>query len=197
MKRAIFPITALLMWIIIICSYYAFDYPQSFDIVQLVKQVEWYPLLPLYLALLLFAFILAVIISRKYPLVKTFLKTASILQCIAASFFIILGLTHLYNTSQQYKAVIRETEKRAENNIKRDSVTFTSFGLPVPDSNYQKRNSIQAKYGIYTTFDCVLDPISQKAAEYYEQLTADYLNKRNGRGWEKRMQAELEACQCP
>ncbi|MBO9595187.1 MAG: hypothetical protein J7599_19945 [Niabella sp.] len=198
MKRAICLtlITALLMCALIICSYYVFSYPLSFDIAYLVKQVEWHPLFLLYLALLLFAFTLAFIISRKRSFILIFLKTASILQCMAALFFVVLGLTGIYKTHQQYKEIIRETKKRAESDIKKDSVTFIFYGLPIYDSNDLKKDSIQARYGIYTSFYCTLAPIEEKADAYYKQLTADYLNKRNGRGWKQRMQKELAAC-CP
>lgn len=198
MKRILLSllISALLMWVVIICSYYAFSYPLPFDIPSLLMQVEWRPILLLYLALLLFAIALAFIISRKQFVIRTFLKTVSILQFMAALLFVVLGLTGIYKAHRQYKEVLGETEKRAENDIKRDSVTFISYGLPVFDSNYLKKDSIRAKYGIHTTFSCILDPFSQKEEEKYKRLTADYLDKRNGRGWQERMQEELAAC-CP
>ncbi|MCD2425465.1 hypothetical protein LQ567_21960 [Niabella pedocola] len=184
------------MWSLIICSYYAFSYPLPFDIAYLAKLVEWRPLLLLYLALLLFAFTLAFVISRRHSFIRVFFKIASILQVMAALLFMALGLTGIYKTHQKYKEMIWETKKRAENDIQKDAVTFVSYGLPVYDSTDLKKDSIRARYGISTSFYCVLGPIEEKADAYYEQLTADYLNKRNGRGWKKRMQKELDAC-CP
>ncbi|ANH80871.1 hypothetical protein A8C56_07665 [Niabella ginsenosidivorans] len=181
------------MWAIIISSYYAFNYPQTFKITALIKQAEWKPLLLLYLALLLLALTLAFAISRKGVFTKTFLKAVCILQSAAILFFIIYGLIVLYKINQQYGELIRATEKRAENDIKRDAVTFISDGLPLYDSIDLKRDSIMERYGIHTAFYCTIDNSSEKYNAYYKQLTKAYLNKRNGKGWKERMQKELEA----
>lgn len=185
-------IAFLLSWIAITVSYYSFLYPAPFAIVPLLRQVEWKYFLLVYTVLLLFAFTFSFMLSRQGAFQRTFFKTLLALQIAAMMTMSILTFLTLNKKRSGLKELFSELEKQAAHDIEADSIHYISYGFPIPDSNYMKRDSIMAKYGIRYTANCIIDQLTKESDAYYKQLTNTYLNKRNGKNWKKKMQKELE-----
>jgi len=145
----------------------------------------------LYLALLLLASTFSLIGSGLYAFQKNFLKILLTLHVVAImSIGIVAGIT-LYNKRSGLKELLSNTKEQAARDIQADSIYHISYGFPHLDSNYFKRDSIMAKYGIHHTSTCVIDQFNDEKDAYYEQLTQDYLDQRNGKNWKAKMQKEL------
>lgn len=185
-------IAFFLLWAAITGSHYDILYPGPFTIGALLKLVAWQPFLLLYSALLLLAWTFSFIFWNKSSVQTVFFKTVFILQVIATITMVISGVSILNKKRNELSELLSDTKLQAAHDIHVDSVRFISYGLPLPDSNYIRRDSIMAKYGIYHTPICIIDPISETRDLYYERLTQNHLDKRNGKNWKKKMQKELE-----
>ncbi|WP_456237185.1 FEKKY domain-containing protein [Chryseobacterium urinae] len=80
--------------------------------------------------------------------------------------------------------------------MKNDQVTFRFTGGFELSNNDRKMDvkidSIQKKYGIKSeNTGCTIDEIDSKAQEKYIETVKPYLEKRNGKGWESKMQNEI------
>ncbi|WP_114788983.1 hypothetical protein U0035_05240 [Niabella yanshanensis] len=150
-------IAFIVLWSAIVTSYYGFLYPAPFAPASLVQQVEWKSFLLLYFALLLLAFTFSLIGSGLYAFQKSFLKILLTLHIVAImSIGIVAGIT-LYNKRSGLKELLSDTKQQAARDIRADAIYYISYGLPHPDSNYFKRDSIMAKYGIHHTSTCIID----------------------------------------
>lgn len=86
--------------------------------------------------------------------------------------------------------------QQAKEDIKNDSIVFKSYGLPVfmyDQETYRKIDSIRSNYGIYLkNTGCTVDYIENEGRQKYEEIVTPYLEKRNGKGWNKKMLDEIE-----
>lgn len=188
-------IAFLLLVVAIIAGCNSFLYPAPFAVIPLLKQVEWKSFLLLYTALLLIAFTFSCILSSQYPFQKTFFKTLLTLHIAAIISVSIIAFLTLNKKRSALRELFPELEKQAARDIEADSIRYMSYGFPIPDSNYIRRDQIMAKYGIYHTPICTIDPIFERRNLYYERLTQNHLDKRNGKNWKMKMQNELELYQ--
>lgn len=184
-------VAILLLLVSTVAGSYSFLYPAPFEPELLIKQVAWNRFCLIYLAILLGSAIFSIGISRKSHIAGTFLITTFFLQAIAVMIIGVSGAIAFINKRSEVKELFSELEKQAARDIRADSIRYISYGLPIPDSNDLKRDSIMAKYGIYHTPICTIDPIFELRDLYYERLTQAYLNKRNGKNWKLKMQKEL------
>jgi hypothetical protein len=109
----------------------------------------------------------------------------------------------LHSDQQLYctKKAITKSEngyiKQAKEDIKKDNVIFKcSGGFVIPkydEKTYKKIDSIKEKYGIRDeNTGCTIDEIDSKGQDKYEEIVMPYLEKRNGKGWEKKMDSEIQ-----
>ncbi|MGE9310085.1 hypothetical protein ACLOAU_00440 [Niabella sp. CJ426] len=184
-------IAFLLLWLVIIASYYSFLYPAPFGICSLVKQVEWESFSLLYIGLPLLAFTLSFVRFNQHCFQKNFLKILLVLHLAAIMSISILAGVALNHKRSEFKKFLSEIKQQAVRDIQAGSIRYMSYGLPHIDVNYTKRDSIMAKYGMRHTFNCLIDQFTEESNAYYKQLTKTYLDKRNGKDWERKMQNEL------
>ena len=60
--------------------------------------------------------------------------------------------------------------------------------------NQNLREKIKNKYGLYEmNLGCMIDEQTSILSREYKEITADYLEKRNGKGWKQRMEKELSS----
>lgn len=93
-----------------------------------------------------------------------------------------------------------EYRNKAFHDIKIDSVKTFGFGLALPPrdsldwSEENKKTAIYKKYGLYNkNLGCIVgDKKLEEATNEYRKITAIYLEKRNGKGWQKRLQTEAD-----
>lgn len=97
-------------------------------------------------------------------------------------------------------SLLTEYKNKAYNDIKADSVKMFGFGLPLPPRDslsllrINKKTVIYEKYGLFKeNLGCIVgDKEMDKATTEYHKITGVYLKKRNGKGWEERMQKEID-----
>jgi len=125
-------------------------------------------------------------------------------QRIFLCFNILFLISIIYYSADVFIKIKKEIAKRekeyiikAKEDIKNDNVTFEySGGLQIISDSQKiinKTDSIQKKYGIsYKNLGCTIFPIEVEARQKYDETVKPYLEKRNGKNWESKMNAELE-----
>ena len=98
--------------------------------------------------------------------------------------------------------VTSENKEQAFQDIKADSVKVFTFGLPFisPIESERKANEIKQdkisdvyhKYGLYRkNMGCVVNTKDDKSRKQYHKITDAYLDERNGKGWRKKLEKEI------
>jgi hypothetical protein len=181
----------LLLVVAIMAGCHSFLYPAPFSVIPLLKQIGWKSFLLLYTALLLLAFTFSFILSSRYLFQKTFFKTLLTLHIAAIMSVSILAFLTLTKKRSALKELFPELEKQAARDIQADSIRYIPYEFPIPDSNDRKRDSIMANYSIYIKLTFIIGTIYKMRDLYYEKLTQQHLDKRNGKNWKMKMQKEL------
>lgn len=94
-------------------------------------------------------------------------------------------------------AVAEKYVQQAKKDIKNSLVNYKYAGgltiLKYDKRAYEKIDSIRKNYGIIIdNTGCQVDLIEKEGQIKYEEIVTPYLEKRNGKGWEKRMRNEIE-----
>jgi len=154
------------------------------------------------LLVIVFLCIILIFIIRKYTIPK--IKNRKIISSIVFSAISSLLLLMVILTSIEYIADRRDYREflemytsQAEKEIGNDLVELKYLGMfdGIKEETNSKVDSIAKKYGVMlvpTGSDLYDGPIIEKAKDKYDEITNSYLDKRNGVGWRKRMDKELE-----
>lgn len=94
-------------------------------------------------------------------------------------------------------AVAEKYIQHAKKDIKNSLVNYKYAGgltiLEYDNRTYEKIYSIRKNYGIsIDNTGCQIDLTEKEGQIKYEEIVTPYLEKRNGKGWEKRMRNEIE-----
>lgn len=175
---------------------YLILYPIKFDFRKVVSESK-----PLYLlvALALFALIAWLISHLKIKNLKPenkFLLVYTILCGVLLSYIIYFDVNTYISTRKAIKETENKYIQQAKEDIKKDNVTYQfsgGFSIPVYDAEtLNKIDSIRKKFGIsYENTGCTIDAIDMEGQKKYEETVKPYLEKRNGKGWEERMDREI------
>ena len=151
----------------------------------------------LFLSFAFFSAVISLIINKNLKFISKFSTVFFSLNCVLL-LFLIYNFTELYLTTKS-KLTKRENEliKEAKRDIKDDNVTYKfagGFQLPIYSQKNENRiDSIRKKYGIkYINTGCIIDLIEIQAQEKYLKTVKSYLEKRNAKNWEYKMQKEIE-----
>jgi len=108
-----------------------------------------------------------------------------------------MTLTYQQNKSELVK-LITESREKAAADIKNGFIELEYVGgLEIPNEQELRMrsalDSVRKLYGFsYKNSGCIISSDLIMAQEEYERLTRPYLDKRNGSGWEKRMEQQIE-----
>lgn len=169
----------------------------KFNFLETVKDIEWKILIFLFLGITILSLIFAMFPFKNLSYGNKFQKILlffNMLFLIHASFFTISGF--MKNLSE-LKKIENEYIEQAKKDIKNDDVTFKyagGFTLPEYDEKtYNQIDSIRKNYGIkYQNTGCIIDFKEIEAQQKYDNLVKPHLEKRNGKNWEEKMDAEIE-----
>jgi len=175
---------------------YLILYPRKFNLEFVIEESQ-----PFYLIIALSVFIIISWLVSHVRIKKLNPKNRFLLV-----FTVLCGLLLLYisyhnlNIFFKVKSQVTESEnkysKQAKEDIKKDSIIFETAGLPIfiyDQTTYQKIDSIRRNYGIMIkNTGCVVDIINIKGQDKYDEIVMPYLEKRNGKGWRKRMDDEID-----
>lgn len=84
--------------------------------------------------------------------------------------------------------------QQAKKDIKNDSIVFRfAGGFAIANDLDGKIDSIEHRYGIhYQNTGCIIDAVETEGQKKYKETVQPYLEKRNGKDWEKKMKKEIE-----
>jgi len=154
----------------------------------------------LLIALALFALIAWLISHLRIKNVKPenrFLLVFTVLCGILLSYVIYFDAATYMSTRKAIKESENEYIQQAKEDIKKDKIMYRFVGgLAIPEYDAKTQNkmdSIRKKFGIsYFNTGCTVDVTDLEGQQKYEETVKPYLEKRNGKGWEEKMNKEIE-----
>lgn len=176
---------------------YFIMYPMRSDVWTVILESSPYYLL---IALAIFALIAWLIshlrIKNLNPKNK-FLLAYTILCGVLLTFIIYFDAATYISTRKAIRESENEYIQKAKEDIKKDNVMYRfTGGLSIPKYDLKTRNkidSIRKKFGVtYFNTGCTVDIIDIEGQRKYEEAVKLYLEKRNGKGWEEKMNREIE-----
>lgn len=176
---------------------YLIMYPMKSDVWTVVSESRPHYLL---VALALFAVIAWLISHLKIKNLKPknkFLLAYTILCGILLSYIIYFDADTYISTQKAIKETENKYIQQAKEDIKKDNVTYRfagGFSIPEYDAEtLNKIDRIRKKFGIsYESTGCTVDAINMEGQKKYEETVKPYLEKRNGKGWEEKMNKEID-----
>ncbi|MDW9382766.1 hypothetical protein [Chryseobacterium sp. JV558] len=190
-------IIILLLAAAYISGYYFINYPTQFNFWYSVKEsgLEYFPVILAITALV--TYLVSNLPIKKLNFKAKFLRVYPIINSIVLLFFIFSSGNELIKNKKELSKKESEYIVKAKKDIKNDQVAISfagGFSIPAHDQqNLSKIRNIRKKYGItYINTGCIIDPIDTKAQKKYTETVNPYLEKRNGKGWEERMQEEID-----
>jgi hypothetical protein len=191
-------ILAFLSLCVFILGYYFLRYPDEFNIMRYIRDAEWKEYGLVVLGLVVAAAILSFLPLKRY---KQKTKLAIFLAALQG-LLLVIATFKLVDTFKQNKQeldkLITEYKEKAAADIKNGFIELEyAGGLEIPNEQELRMrpaiDSVRRLYGFsYRNSGCIISSDLIMAQEEYEKLTKPYLDKRNGRGWEKRMEQQIE-----
>lgn len=175
---------------------YLILYPIKFDFLTVISESQPHYLLFILAFFVLISWLISHIRIKNLSPKNRFLLTFTILCGIMLLWIGYYNLSTFFNTRKAIMKSENEYIQQAKEDIKNDSIVFKSYGLPVfmyDQETYRKIDSIRSNYGIYLkNTGCTVDYIENEGRQKYEEIVTPYLEKRNGKGWNKKMLDEIE-----
>lgn len=109
------------------------------------------------------------------------------------------GTLAILSARREYEVLLSEYKIKAESDIKNGVIVYETAGLPISLSPTEqikedKIDSLMRTYGLESrNTGCMVTAPLLKAQSEYEQLTAPFLDRRNGPGWKYRMELQIES----
>lgn len=175
---------------------YLILYPMKFDFLNVISESQPHYLLFILAFFVLISWLISYIRIKNLSPKNRFLLAFTVLCGIMLLWISYFNLNTYFNTRKAIMKIENEYIQQAKEDIKNDQVTFRfagGFELPNNDRKMDvKIDSIQKKYGIKSeNTGCTIDEIDTKAQEKYIETVKPYLEKRNGKDWESKMQNEI------
>ncbi|WP_126653814.1 FEKKY domain-containing protein [Chryseobacterium aureum] len=191
-------IIILLLVVSYMLGHYFINYPMPFNFWYSVKEsgFEYFPFILAATALI--AYLVSSVSFKRSNFKLRFLTFYAIINFTVFVFIIITSGNELVKNQNELSKKETEYILQAQKDIKNDRVTFSyAGGLSFPVYNERvlgRIRDIRKRYGItYENTGCVIDPMTTEAQKKYRETVNPYLEKRNGKGWEYRMQQEINS----
>ncbi|NML69746.1 hypothetical protein HHL23_08050 [Chryseobacterium sp. RP-3-3] len=186
----------LLVTAMYIASYYFMNYPMQFDLWYMIKECQLQYLPAIFAVTALASYLVSSLDFKKLNFKSKFLSVFLLLNALALAFFVYIAADGFIKNKTELRNQEDSYTKEAEKDIRKGQIVIRYAGglsLSVHDEKTNKKvDSICKRYGIvYKNTGCSIDRIDQKAQEKYSELTHPYLDKRNGKGWEGRMEKAI------
>lgn len=186
----------LLLAAMYIGGYYLLNYPMRFSFWYLIEECQ-----PIYLCVMLaitalIAYLISSIPFKNQFFKNKFIRVFPVLNTMILIFFMYSSTSTFIVTKKEISKAENQYILQAEKDIKNDAVTFRyagGFSIPKYDEETIRTiDSIRKKYGIaYENTGCIIDYIDIEAKKKYEETVKPYLEKRNGKDWEIKMEKEI------
>lgn len=197
MRKKLILINIVVLVLVIILYIYGINYPTNLNLWDAIKYSR---LQYLVIALLFFVLVSWMVSTLKIKKLSSFHKFFLIFALLNSLLFSYLafesGKIFILNKNAIAK-IENQYINQAKEDIKHDNITYKfAGGFEVPrydEKTIYKIDSIHKKYGItYHNTGCIIEEIESRGQEKYEETVQPYLDKRNGKGWQQRMDKEVE-----
>lgn len=197
-KKLLF-VTGIVLFLLIVVhtlGSYLILYPMRFDFWEVVEGSKSQYLLVALAFFVLISWLISHIKIKNLNPKNRFLLVFTFLCCLMFFCISYYNLSIFFKTQKAITKSEKEYIKQAEKDIKNDSIVFKSYGLPMPmydRETYRKIDSIRNSYGIHSkNTGCTVDYIENEGRRKYEEIVTPYLEKRNGKDWNKRMLNDID-----
>lgn len=190
-------IMILLLIAFYILGYYLMNYPMIFDLMYIIKECKLEYLAVIFAITAVVSYLISHLNIKNSDSGTRFLKVFPFINFLFLIFFIYIATDEYIKRQKEMTKIENTYIQQAQKDIKNDHMTIKyADGLSIPSYEQKTINqidSIQKKYGVsYTNIGCTVDLIERKAQEKYTETVNPYLEQRNGKGWENRMQKEID-----
>ncbi|ROI01782.1 MULTISPECIES: hypothetical protein [unclassified Chryseobacterium] len=198
MDRKLIYINIILIPLLItvyILEYYVINYPLPLRLRYVIEESRLEYLAVILGITALVSYLISSLDIKKLSFGSKFLRIFPLINFIVFIFFIYLSVDGWIEKQNELSKIENSYIRQAKKDIRNDKVILGYAGglsLSPPQQHQNKIDSIHKKYGIcYKNRGCISDPMDIKAQEKYTKIVIPYLEKRNGKGWENRMQKEI------
>ena len=186
----------ILIFVAAIVAFYGYNYPTRFRFVYDFNDYGLGFILLIIIGIAISAALVALLDFKKLDFKNKFFRIILLLNSLVLCFIIYEGLDGFLQNRKVLTDLENEYIRQAKTDIKNDQVTYRfAGGLELPmytEKTIQKIDSIHQKYGVtYFNTGCTILEINNKAQEKYEITVKPYLEKRNGKDWESKMNNEI------
>ena len=190
-------ITLTIILLVSFFGVYFINYPMIIDIWEVIYILEWEKMFFLFLGMVILSLIFALFPLKKMSYGNKFQKILLVLNVLILLYTFCYTISTFAKNKSELRKIENEYIEQAKKDVKNDKVTFKfAGGLPVPEydkNTYDKIDSIRKKYGIiYFNTGCIVDYKAIEAQKKYEIIVKPYLEKRNGKNWEAKMNDEIQ-----
>jgi len=186
----------LLVTAVYIGGYYCINYPFRFDLWYILKECQLQYLLAGFAITALISYLISSLDFKKLNFKDKFLRIFPVLNSLILIFLVYIASTAFIKNKRELSNLEKHYIREAEKDIKRDQIVirYGGFLLPPYDKETNRKiDGIYKKYGVISkNTGCVIDVMDIKAREKYTELANSYLEKRNGKGWKKTMEKEID-----
>lgn len=159
--------------------------------------IEWIDFLYLFAVLIFLALISWMVSTLKIGNFKSadrFLLIYSVLCGLLFGCFIYISADSYFTAQKAIVQTENQQIQQARKDIQNDHIIFRyAGGFAIPREWDGKIDSIHQKYGIqYQNTGCTVNALEIRGQEKYKETVRQYLEKRNGKGWENKMEREIE-----
>ena len=178
-------------------TFYGINYPIKFNFSYHFRDYGFEYILIVLSVIALVTALVSTLNIRNLSYKNNFLRIFAFVNSIFLAFIIFEGISGFHKQKIQYEKLEKEYVKQAKEDIKNDKVTYKyAGGLTIPECEQNIENkidSINKKYGVtYFNTGCVIIEQEIKAQEKYAEIVKPYLEKRNGKNWEQKMEKEIK-----
>jgi hypothetical protein len=168
----------------------------KFNLWYIIKECGIGALLIILGIITLVSWLISVIEIKHLDSKTKFLRAFLILNGLLFVFLLYYSLNQFIQAKKEITNLENEYFKQAKADIRNGHVFIKYAGGITEDfnvKNKQQTDSIRKKYGVtYENTGCMMDAKFMLANEKYNNTVRPYLDKRNGKGWQQRMDKEVE-----
>lgn len=178
-------------------SFYAINYPVKFNFLYDFKDYGLEFILITFLVIALVTALVSSLNIKNLDFKSKFLGIFAFLNLIFLTFLVSASVIVYNQKKKDYIKLENEYVKQAKLDIRNDNVIYKyAGGFAIAECNQNIENkidSINKKYGIkYNDTGCIIMNNHIKAEEKYAEVVKPYLEKRNGKNWEQKMENEIK-----
>ncbi|OPC53709.1 hypothetical protein DSC47_15995 [Elizabethkingia miricola] len=180
-----------------LASEYFMTYPAEFNIGKFFQQISFTSGILFIIASAVFSLPFSFLPMKRLSFREKYLRVFPMMNLLLIVLIIKVSYPIYADTKTRVEEMQQQNIIKAKNDIRNDLIIYEYAGGITDTYNEklaQQTDSITKKYGIvYQNTGCIIDNESIEARKKYTEITEAYLIQRNGKGWESKMDAEINS----